>query len=68
MKIGTKHYFEPTPKNIQKWLLGVKTILGTIGTASFFSGSEKAAFFILLGGAVLNELANLFGDESNENK
>ena len=62
MKVGIKHYFAPTPKNIQKWLLAVKTILGTIGTASFFSGNEKAAFFIMLGGAVLNELANLFSD------
>jgi hypothetical protein len=51
---------------VQKWLLATKTILATIGTAEFFSGNSKIAFYIMLGGAILNELANLFGDYNNE--
>jgi hypothetical protein len=66
MKYGLANYFKPTPKNVQKWLLATKTILATIGTAEFFSGNSKIAFYIMLGGAILNELANLFGDDNNE--
>jgi hypothetical protein len=46
MKYGLANYFKPTPKNVQKWLLATKTILATIGTAEFFSGNSKIAFYI----------------------
>ena len=61
-KISIRNYFEPTPKNVQKWLLALKTILGTVGGAAYFSENQKVAFWILVGGAVLNEFANLFSE------
>lgn len=63
-KISFKNYFKPTPKNIQKGLLALKSIMATIGGAAYFSENQKAAFWILVGGAVLNELANLFSNGS----
>lgn len=62
MKVGIKQYFNPTPKNVQKWLLAIKTLLGTAATASFFSSNENAAFWIMFAGAAINELANLIGE------
>lgn len=64
-KISLKNYFEPTPKNVKKWLLAIKSILGTISGAAYVNGNEKMAFWILVSGAVIDGLANLFNNESN---
>jgi hypothetical protein len=64
-KISLKNYFEPTPKNLRKWLLAIKSILGTISGAAYINGKEKVAFWILVSGAVIDGLANLFNNESN---
>lgn len=66
--ISIRNYFEPTPKNVQKWLLALKSIMATVGGAAYFSENQKAAFWVLVGGAILNELANFFanGTENNE--
>lgn len=63
--ISLKNYFEPTPKNVKKWLLAIKSILGTISGAAYVNGNEKMAFWILVSGAVIDGLANLFNNESN---
>lgn len=65
-KISIRNYFEPTPKNVQKVLLSLKTLLATIGGAAYFSENQKAAFWILIGGAILNELANFFANGTEE--
>ena len=62
MKFGLKNYFEPTPKNIQKWMLAVKGIIGTVAGASYVGNHEPLAFSLLIGGAVLDQLANLFSE------
>jgi hypothetical protein len=64
-KISLKNYFEPTPKNLRKWLLAIKSILGTISGAAYINGKEKVAFWILVGGAFIDELTNLISNESN---
>ena len=61
-----KNYFKPTPKNIQKWLLALKSIMATVGGAAYFSENQKAAFWILIAGAAINELANLFTNGTEE--
>ncbi len=66
-EISIKNYFKPTPKNAQKWLLALKSILATIGGAAYFSENQKLAFWVLVGGAVLNEFANLLSNDTNEN-
>ena len=62
-KISIRNYFEPTPKNVKKWLLAIKSILATISGAAYVNGNEKIAFWILVGGAVIDELTNLFSNE-----
>jgi hypothetical protein len=62
-RLSIKNYFEPTPKNVKKWLLAIKSILGTISVSAYVNGSEKVAFWILVGGAVIDELTNLFSNE-----
>jgi hypothetical protein len=66
MKIGFKQYFQPTPKNLRKWLLAGKSLIATIATHEFFSGNANNAFWIMVAGAALNELANLIGETPNE--
>ena len=61
-KFGFSQYFKPTPKNVRKWLLAGKSLIGTIATAEYFNGSPSRAFWIMLAGAALNEFANLLGE------
>lgn len=65
-KISIRNYFEPTPKNVQKWLLSLKLILATIGGSAYAAENQKMAFWILVGGAILNELANFFANGTEE--
>jgi hypothetical protein len=65
-KFGIKQYFQPTPKNLRKWLLAGKSLIGTIATADFFNGNPSRAFWIMFAGAALNELANLIGEDITE--
>ena len=62
-RISIRNYFEPTPKNVKKWLLAIKSILATISVSAYVNGSEKVAFWILVGGAVIDELTNLISNE-----
>jgi hypothetical protein len=61
--ISLRNYFEPTPKNVKRWLLAIKSILATISVSAYVNGNEKVAFWILVGGAVIDELTNLFSNE-----
>jgi len=62
--ISLKNYFEPTPKNVKKWLLAIKSILATISGAAYVNGNEKIAFWILVGGACIDELTNLLSNDN----
>lgn len=62
-KISIKNYFEPTPKNVKRWLLAIKSILATISVSAYVNGNEKVAFWILVGGACIDELTNLISNE-----
>ena len=55
-------YLSPTPTNVKKWLLAVKGIIGTIAGSAFISGKETLAFWLMLAGAVINELGNLISE------
>ncbi|NDC31803.1 MAG: hypothetical protein EBZ58_12910 [Bacteroidetes bacterium] len=61
--ISLKNYFDPTPKNVKRWLLAIKSILATISVSAYVNGNEKVAFWILVGGAVIDELTNLISNE-----
>jgi hypothetical protein len=58
-----KNYFSPTPKRIQKWLFGIKSIIATAAATAFVSGNDKWAFYAMVTGAVLGELGNLFSED-----
>lgn len=62
-KISIKNYFEPTPKNVKRWLLAIKSILASISVSAYVNGNEKVAFWILVGGACIDELTNLISNE-----
>lgn len=62
-KISICNYFEPTPKNVKRWLLAIKSIIGTISVSAYVNGNEKVAFWILVGGACIDELTNLISHE-----
>ena len=62
-KISLRNYFEPTPKNVKRWLLAIKSILATISVSAYVNGSEKVAFWTLVGGACIDELTNLISNE-----
>jgi len=62
--ISLKNYFEPTPKNVKKWLLAIKSILATVSGAAYVNGNEKIAFWILVGGACIDELTNLLSNDN----
>lgn len=65
MKVGWKYYFEPTPKNVSRWLLALKGSLATVATSAFFSDHQTAAFWILLVTGTLNEFGQLFAETPN---
>ena len=62
-----KNYFQPTPKKIQKILLAAKTFIGTIAISSFFSGNTHAAFYFLLGGAIIDFGLNCISENKTDN-
>jgi len=62
--ISLNNYFEPTPKNVKKWLLAIKSILATVSGAAYVNGNEKIAFWILVGGACIDELTNLLSNDN----
>jgi len=63
MVYGWKFIFEPTPKNVSKWLLSIRAVFGVIqGAAIIDHASVRTQLVILAVGAALHELGTLFGD------
>lgn len=60
--LSIKNYFKPTPKSIQKLLLGVKSVLGVVSGAVYMENKPSIAFWILILGAALDEIAKLLTD------
>lgn len=60
------NYLKPTPSNLQFLSVGLKSILVTIAGSVFFSGNEKMGFYILLAGAILDELSKFFAKVNDE--
>lgn len=57
-------YLAPTPANVKKWLLAVKSIIGVCAGSAYFADRPDAAFWIMLAGAIVNELGNILTDEN----
>src|SRR4051794_21518520 len=57
-----KNYFKPTPPNLLRVSLGLKTLIGTLSSAAYFEGNKDAAFWFLVAGAIVDFLINCVGD------
>jgi hypothetical protein len=55
------NYFRASPRNLQYLTEGLKTIIGTVGVSTYFSGNEKFAFWTMVTGAILDQAARFFG-------
>lgn len=62
------NYFKPTPDNLQYLATGLKSITLLVGGSAYVMGNEKIGFFILLSGAVLDELSKFFARVSHDMK
>jgi len=60
-----KNYFKPTPPNLLRVSLGLKTLIGTISSAAYFEGKKDAAFWFLVAGAIIDFFINCIGDNKN---
>jgi hypothetical protein len=67
MKYGWKYYFESTPQNVGKWLLGIEGVLVGVGSSAFLLEQKELAFYILLATGILNKLGNFFA-QTNEDQ
>lgn len=62
MQYGWKYIFEPTPKNVSKWLLAIRAIFAAVqATAVIEHASVRTQLLIIAVGAVLHELGNMIG-------
>ncbi len=55
-----KNYLKPTPDNIQYLVTALKTILLAVSGTVLANGNPVMAFWIMVGGAVLDELSKFF--------
>jgi hypothetical protein len=61
-----KRYLSPTPANVARLLIGIKTVLGTIAGAEMIAGNAKMAFYIMLAIGIVNEGANFLTSKRDE--
>ena len=63
-----KRYLSPTPANVARLLIGIKTVLVSIAGAEMIAGNEKIGFWILLATGALNEFSSFLSTNKEENK
>lgn len=57
-------YYKPTPKNVKKWLLAFKGLIGTLSGVTLINDYPKVAAGILIAGALIDFTINaVFGEE-----
>jgi len=71
MKIANQHvswsnYLSPTPKNLQVFVETVQGGLAVAAGSTFFMGDQTIAFYLLIGGYVLDKLSKFFGRVAND--
>ena len=71
MKYGWKYYLEPTPKNVSKWLLALRAVIGLVQAGAAYEHLDWKIQIGLLGiGALMHELGSMFAadDKKEEEK
>ena len=67
MLYGWKYIFEPSPKNVAKWLLAIRAVFGVVqGAAIIEHATVRTQLVILAVGALLHELGTMIGDASKQ--
>jgi drug/metabolite transporter (DMT)-like permease len=61
------NYYKRTPKKLLRIMLAVKGIVLTASGSAYMSDHPNWAFWMLIAGAVLDELTKLFTDENDYN-
>ncbi|RYD57301.1 MAG: hypothetical protein EOP56_08300 [Sphingobacteriales bacterium] len=59
------NYYKRTPKKLLKLMLAIKGILLAASGSAYMTNHPGLAFWMLVGGAALDELTKLFTDENN---
>lgn len=63
-----KNYFKPSPENIQRLVLALKTIIIAAAGTTWANGNPHYAAGILIAGAVLDEIAKFFAQVAEDEK
>ena len=61
LSVSWSNVFKPTPKNVSKWLIGLKGAILTVAATNFVMGNDKASFYVLLSGAMLDFFGMMIG-------
>lgn len=62
------NYFKPTPDNLQYFATVLKSLTLVGAGSAYVMGNEKIGFFVLISGAVLDELSKFFAKVSHDSK
>ena len=63
-----KRYLSPTPANVARLLIGIKTVLVSVAGAEMLAGKPTIGFYILLATGILNEAANFLTNKTKDNE
>lgn len=61
LSLGWSNVFKPTPKNVAKWLFGLKGVILVVAGTNFVMGNDHASFYVLLSGALLDFFGMMIG-------
>lgn len=60
------NYLKDNPRNIERIAGGLRRIVAVVAGLSIVQGSENLALWVIIGGAVLDEVKNFFGTIATE--
>lgn len=63
MKYGWSYYFEPTPKNVSKWLLALRAVIALAQAAAIYEKVDwRVQLTLLAVGGAAHELGMMFAE------
>lgn len=63
LTFGTGNYNQDVPKRVERILRAIRRISAVIMGCSYFATREDIIIWFIIGNAVIDELANLIGEE-----
>jgi hypothetical protein len=69
VKYGWQYYFEPTPKNVSKWLLALRAVIGLVQAAAIYEHMDWRWQLALLAiGGAIHEFGMMISEVPNQEK